>query len=49
MEMSSQIAWKIVPLRHYFPLMVVPLIEVLLYRRPRFQVPIECQCQGAHC
>jgi hypothetical protein len=31
MEMSSQIAWKIVPLRHFFPLKVVPLIEVLLY------------------
>jgi hypothetical protein len=24
-------AWKIVPLRHFFPLKVVPLIEVLLY------------------
>jgi hypothetical protein len=32
MEKSSQIAWKIVPLRHYFPLKVVPLIEVLLYQ-----------------
>jgi hypothetical protein len=43
MENSSQIAWKIVPLRHVFPLKVVPLrhvfplkvvplIEVLLYR-----------------
>jgi hypothetical protein len=31
MEKSSQIAWEIVPLRHFFPLMVVPLIEVLLY------------------
>jgi hypothetical protein len=31
MEKSSQIAWKIVPLRHLFPLKVVPLIEVLLY------------------
>jgi hypothetical protein len=31
MEKSSQIAWKIVPLRHVFPLKVVPLIEVLLY------------------
>jgi hypothetical protein len=31
MEKSSQIAWKIVLLRHYFPLKVVPLIEVLLY------------------
>jgi hypothetical protein len=30
MEKSSQI-WKIVPLRHFFPLKVVPLIEVLLY------------------
>jgi hypothetical protein len=31
MEKSSQIAWKIVPLRDCFPLKVVPLIEVLLY------------------
>jgi hypothetical protein len=31
MEKSSQIAWKIVPLRRFFPLKVVPLIEVLLY------------------
>jgi hypothetical protein len=31
MEKSIQIAWKIVPLRHLFPLKVVPLIEVLLY------------------
>jgi hypothetical protein len=31
MEKSSQIAWKIVPLGHFFPLKVVPLIEVLLY------------------
>jgi hypothetical protein len=31
MEKSSQIAWKIVPLRCFFPLKVVPLIEVLLY------------------
>jgi hypothetical protein len=31
MEKSSQIAWKIAPLRHFFPLKVVPLIEVLLY------------------
>jgi hypothetical protein len=31
MEKSSQIAWKVVPLRHFFPLKVVPLIEVLLY------------------
>jgi hypothetical protein len=31
MEKSSQLAWKIVPLRHFFPLKVVPLIEVLLY------------------
>jgi hypothetical protein len=35
MENSSQIAWKIVPLRHLFPLKVVPLIEVHLYRIPR--------------
>jgi hypothetical protein len=33
MEKSSQIAWKIVPLGHFFPLKVVPLIEVLLYKR----------------
>jgi hypothetical protein len=31
MEKSSQIAWRIVPLIHFFPLKVVPLIEVLLY------------------
>jgi hypothetical protein len=31
MENSSQTAWKLVPLRHFFPLKVVPLIEVLLY------------------
>jgi hypothetical protein len=31
MEKLSQTAWKIVPLRHFFPLKVVPLIEVLLY------------------
>jgi hypothetical protein len=31
MEKSSQIAWKLVPLRHFFPLKIVPLIEVLLY------------------
>jgi hypothetical protein len=31
MEKSSQIAWKIVPLRHFFPLKIVPLNEVLLY------------------
>jgi hypothetical protein len=30
MEKSSQIAWELVPLRHFFPLKVVPLIEVLL-------------------
>jgi hypothetical protein len=37
MEKSSQIAWKFVPLRHFFPLKVVPLIEILLYqgRDPR--------------
>jgi hypothetical protein len=34
MEKSSQIAWKIVPLRLFFPLEVVPLIEVLLYCLP---------------
>jgi hypothetical protein len=31
MGKSSQIAWKILPLRRSFPLKVVPLIEVLLY------------------
>jgi hypothetical protein len=31
MEKSSQIAWKLVSLRHYFPVKVVPLIEVLLH------------------
>jgi hypothetical protein len=31
MENSSQIAWKVVPLGHFSPLKVVPLIEVLLY------------------
>jgi hypothetical protein len=31
MKNSSQIAWKIVPLGHFPPLKVVPLIEVLLY------------------
>jgi hypothetical protein len=30
MEKSSQIAWRIVPLRHIFPLEFVPVIEVLL-------------------
>jgi hypothetical protein len=30
MDKSSHIAWKIVPLRYFFPLKVVPLIEVLL-------------------
>jgi hypothetical protein len=42
MEKSSQIAWKLVPLRHFFPLKVVPLIEVLLYisgRHPILKVP----------
>jgi hypothetical protein len=33
MEKSSQIAWEIVPLRQFFPLKVVPLIEVLLYEK----------------
>jgi hypothetical protein len=32
MKKSSQIAWKIFPLRHFFPLKVVPLIEILLYK-----------------
>jgi hypothetical protein len=37
MGKSSQIAWKFVPLRHFFPLKVVPLIEVLLYYNRREQ------------
>jgi hypothetical protein len=47
MEKSSQIAWKIVPLRHFFPLnKVVPLIEVLLYLVWRYCIaldPVEVQ------
>jgi hypothetical protein len=39
MEKSSQIAWKIVPLRHYFPLKVVPLIEILLYPGTSPRIP----------
>jgi hypothetical protein len=39
MEKSSQIAWKFVPLRHYFPRKVVPLIEVLLYLGPTGYIP----------
>jgi hypothetical protein len=39
MEKSSQIAWKIVPLRHFFPLKVVPHIEVLLYTRRALEIP----------
>jgi hypothetical protein len=39
MEKSSQIAWKIVPLRHFFSLKVVPLIEVLLYRLWAYSIP----------
>jgi hypothetical protein len=38
MVKSSKVAWKIVPLRHFFPPKVVPLIEVLLY----------CDSWGAH-
>jgi hypothetical protein len=41
MEKSSQIAWKIVPLRHFFSLEVVPLIEVFLYT-PWWQPAIRC-------
>jgi hypothetical protein len=41
MEKSSQIAWKIVPLRHFFPLKVAPLIEVLLYNECVFTGRIE--------
>jgi hypothetical protein len=40
MEKSSQIAWRIVPLRHFFPLKVVPLIEVLLYAVLIIAVPV---------
>jgi hypothetical protein len=40
MKKSSQIALKIVPLRHFFPLKVVPLIEVLLY----LEFNQECGC-----
>jgi hypothetical protein len=38
MEKSIQIAWKIVPLRHFFPLKVVPLIEVLLYGKSKCEL-----------
>jgi hypothetical protein len=38
MEKSSQIAWKIVPLRQIFPLKVVPVIEVLLYGKFEFKL-----------
>jgi hypothetical protein len=41
MEKSSQIAWKLVPLRHFFPLKVVPLIEVLLYLFSAFKNGVE--------
>jgi hypothetical protein len=46
MEKSSQIAWKLVPLRHFYPLKVVPLIEVLLYpfSHPRLHVQIQNIC-----
>jgi hypothetical protein len=40
MEKSSQIAWKITPLRHFFPLKVVPLIEVLLYLESRMGLQV---------
>jgi hypothetical protein len=43
MEKSSQIAWKIVSLRHLFTLKVVPLIEVLLYERPLDPSVIACR------
>jgi hypothetical protein len=33
MKKLSGIAWKIVPLIHFSPLKVVPLIEVLLYNQ----------------
>jgi hypothetical protein len=46
MEKSSQIAWKIVPLRHFFPLKVVPLIEVLLYESLEL---IASEWQSAFC
>jgi hypothetical protein len=45
MEKSSQIAWKIVPLRHFFPLKVVPLIEVLLYiEKDSLHYMLCCSC-----
>jgi hypothetical protein len=36
MEKSGQIAWKIVPLRHYFPPKVVPLIEITIITKHNF-------------
>jgi hypothetical protein len=38
MEKSSQIAWKLVPLRSFFPLNVVPLIEVKTHVQPISQI-----------
>jgi hypothetical protein len=47
MEKLSQIARKTVPLRHFFPLKVVPLIEVLLYIFPtRECVPVSSLSRG---
>jgi hypothetical protein len=48
MENSSPISWKLVPLRHFFPLKVVPLIEVLLYilESVLFHREIALSCPG---
>jgi hypothetical protein len=46
MEKSSQIAWNLVPLRHLFPLKVVPLIEVLLYIL--ILICYRCDCYLVH-
>jgi hypothetical protein len=42
MKKSSQIAWNIVPLRYFFPLKVVPLIEVLLYPETSTKLATAC-------
>jgi hypothetical protein len=47
MEKSSQIAWKVVPLRHFLPLKVVQLIEVLLYMTFKLSVRIPGLTQTA--
>jgi hypothetical protein len=48
MEKSSQVAWKIVPLRHFFPLKGVPLIEVLLYSDVPVAAPTLALVQKDH-